>query len=107
MKRLFFGLLISTALVCPANAIYTQCTVQKDMQAVSRPGGETEPRWPSLEKGEKVAIRSTYNSKTNESATFKSYDWVFIIHYVDHAQWFGWIPANVLVNCQSQEGTPF
>ena len=108
IQQLFFSLILATAMVTSVNAFYTQCTVHKDIEPVNRPNGETVPRWPSLEKGEKVAIRSTYNSKTKSAATHehKYYNWVFIYYFRPGEQWFGWVPANVLDNCQAMEGTP-
>jgi hypothetical protein len=43
---------------------------------VSRPGENNDPRCCFLEKGEKVAIRDNYDSKTNSQATYehKCYD---------------------------------
>ena len=48
---------------------------------MNRPGGDYgDPRWSPLKKGEKVAIRSVYNSKTEKEGS-KPYDWVFITHW--------------------------
>jgi hypothetical protein len=88
-----------------AYASYTGCVVQKDTQAVTRPGGDVhEPRWSMLEKGEAVAIRDTYK------------DWVFVLHHasdkegsdsdsIPSSEW-GWIPHNVLGSCDTFDGTP-
>jgi hypothetical protein len=91
----------------PSHASYTECTVQKDTVTVNRPGGDYgDPRWTPLEKGEKVAIRSVYNSKTKKEGS-KPYDWVFITHWNSSKdQQWGWVPANVLSNCQPMEETP-
>jgi hypothetical protein len=94
MKKL---LLVAAAVVgfaTPASAFYTECTVLKDIAIVNRPGGHSMPRWSPLEKGDKIAIMDTYQQ------------WVFVLHWVDTQQEYGWLPRNVLANCQRQEGTP-
>jgi hypothetical protein len=79
----------------PSHAVYTECIVQKDTAAVSRPGGRTMPRWTPLERGEKVATMDVYR------------DWVFVLHFVnDDREEYGWVPRSVLRGCQAKEGTP-
>jgi hypothetical protein len=85
---------VGIAFATPAHAFYTECTVQADTQPVNRPGGNTEPRWSPLEKGDKVAIRDTYQ------------DWVFVYRYQDESAHYYWVRRNVLRNCREQEGTP-
>jgi hypothetical protein len=66
----------------------------KEIEAVSRPGGQTQPRWRPLEKREKVAIRDVYQ------------DWVFVLHFVDEHEEYGWVPRAALMRCQAKDGTP-
>jgi hypothetical protein len=94
MKKLLLATAAVVAFTTPSYAFYTECTVQKDTDRVNRPGGGTEPRWASLEKGEKVAIRDTYR------------DWVFVTYFVDDRYEYGWVPRNSLGNCQAKDGTP-
>jgi hypothetical protein len=76
---------------------------------VNRPNGNTVPRCCLLQKGDKVAIWDTYPLSARESGVLKpikSYDWIFISHTTSVSEEWGWIPANVLGNCQAMEGTP-
>jgi hypothetical protein len=52
-------------------AFYTECTVTKDTVLSIRPGGPTEPRYTSVDKGDKVAFRNSYQ------------DWWFVMHAKD------------------------
>jgi hypothetical protein len=61
---------------------------------LNRPGGSTVGRWTPLERDAKVAIRDTYQ------------DWVFVLHWVDDQQQYGWVLRNALDKCRVQEGTP-
>jgi hypothetical protein len=110
MKKLLLGLMVgATAMVGSAHASYTECTVQKDTATVNRPGGHSMPRWTPLKKGDTVAIMDTYPLSARESGVVKPiqhYDWIFIFHREHTASEYGWVPANVLVNCQPMEGTP-
>jgi hypothetical protein len=100
MKLLIAILLATAALSSPTHAIYTECTLQNDIDAATRPNGFTVPRWKMLEKGEKVAIRETHQN------------WVFVHRWIQggrggggHAE-YGWVPRNTLLNYQAREGTP-
>jgi hypothetical protein len=76
MRKLLLGAIAAMAIATPSHAFYTECIVQKDTVTMNRPGGDYgDPRWTPLEKGEKVAIRSVYNSKTKKEGS-KPYDWV-------------------------------
>ena len=76
-------------------AFYTECTVTKDTQLSIRPNGPTEPRYATVNKGDKVAFRDRYQG------------WWFVLHYSGQSSVdYGWLPENVLTNCQKQEGTP-
>jgi hypothetical protein len=73
--------------------------VTKDIKLAIRPNGPTEPRYAQINQGDKVAFRNRYQ------------DWLFVLHYghdgdVQTGVDYGWIPENVLTNCQEQEGTP-
>ena len=96
MKRL--SLITATVIVslaaAPAVAIYTECTVTKDMDLATRPNGPSEPRYIRIAKGDKVAFRQSYQ------------DWWFVMHAKGPMIDYGWIPKNVLSNCEEQEGTP-
>ena len=95
MKRLPFIAAALVALVpTSSRAFYTECSVQKDIELANRPGGQTEPRWVPLEKGNKVAIRDTYQ------------DWVFVLHWTGDSSEYGWLPRNALASCRPKEGTP-
>lgn len=83
-----------TALTAPASAFYTECTVAKDTELANRPGGQTEPRYMPVNKGDKVAFRDKYQ------------DWWFVMHYADGRTDYGWLPQNVLTRCKKMEGTP-
>jgi hypothetical protein len=78
----------------PAMAFYTECTVSKDTELATRPNGPTEPRYAPVNKGDKVAFRGSYH------------DWWFVMHAKEGGEDYGWLPRNVLTNCQKQEGTP-
>jgi len=78
----------------PTLASYTECVALKETELVNRPRGRTDPRWPPLDKGNKVAIRDTYR------------DWAFVVHFVDDRDEYGWVPRSALTNCKTREGTP-
>ena len=82
------------ALATPAMAFYTECTVVKDLTLSIRPGGPTEPRYMPVNKGDKVAFRSSYQG------------WWFVMHASDSTVDYGWLPQNVLIDCHKMEGTP-
>lgn len=94
MKKILFSAAIMMASTAPLQAFYTECTVQKDTAAANRPSGNTEPRWPLFENGQKVAIRDIYR------------DWVFVTRVDNDRYEYGWIPRDVLRNCQRRDGTP-
>jgi hypothetical protein len=79
-----------------AQAFWTECTVNKEIDAVDRPHGENgSPRWETLAKGTKIALRDTYQ------------DWAFVSHRRDEGnEEYGWVPRGILSNCKPQEGTP-
>jgi hypothetical protein len=94
-KQLLLAAAALVSFATPSHAFYTECTVKKDIEAMDRPHGITMGRWSPLKKGEKVAVRDTYQ------------DWVFVLHFPDGGQGeYGWVPRNILDNCKSQEGTP-
>jgi len=82
----------------PALAIYTECTVTKDMDLATRPNGPTEVRYRAIVKGDKVAFRGTYR------------DWWFVMHAKDEGgeHWvdYGWVRQKDLNDCETKEGTP-
>jgi hypothetical protein len=95
MKKFLLAAAVVIAFATPSHAIYTECTVKKDMDIVNRPGGDRgDPRWPSLQKGENVAIRDSFQS------------WVFVTFFDDDGSHYGWVQRNALTNCQAREGTP-
>jgi hypothetical protein len=85
---------LSLAMQAPAQAVYTECSVTKDTSIVNRPNGNADPRWSSLKKGDKVAIRDIYQ------------DWRFVFFRDLGENQYGWLPKSVLINCERQEGTP-
>jgi hypothetical protein len=98
MNKLLLAASAVVALVTPAMATYTECTVTKEISLASRPGGPSEPRYLTVNKGDKVAYRQSYQG------------WWFVMH-ATHADdsWtvdYGWIPQKVLTNCKPMEGTP-
>jgi hypothetical protein len=95
MKHLLMIAAALLAFATPSHAIYTECTVKKDMDVVNRPGGDRgDPRWPSLQKGGKAAIRDVFQ------------DWVFVTFFDDDGSHYGWVRRSALANCQAREGTP-
>jgi hypothetical protein len=95
MKKFLLAAAVVIAFATPSHAIYTECTVKKDMDIVNRPGSDRgDPRWPSLQKGENVAIRDSFQS------------WVFVTFFDDDGSHYGWVQRNALTNCQAREGTP-
>jgi hypothetical protein len=78
----------------PAQASFTECTVKKGIDILNRPDGHLEGRFTPLEKGEKVAIRDTYQ------------DWVFVLHFVTDHNEYGWIKRNSVDSCKAMDGTP-
>jgi hypothetical protein len=81
--------------ITPAYAFFTECTATKDVEMVDRPQGGTIGRWSPIKKGEKVAIRDTYQ------------DWSFVLHFVyGNKEQYGWVQNATLANCRRQEGTP-
>jgi hypothetical protein len=77
----------------PAMALYTECTVTRDMDLATRPNGPSEPRYRRIEKGDKIAYRQSYQG------------WWFVMHAKDDSVDYGWVPQNVLSNCTAREGT--
>ncbi len=47
-----------------------------------------------LRRADKVAIRKAYR------------DWVFVVHFIESKDEYGWVQRSALVNCQAKEGTP-
>jgi hypothetical protein len=98
MKKILFAAAVVVAFATPSHASYTQCTVTRDIDKVSRPSrdGDTPPRWHKLQKGDKVAIREVFSG------------WTFVQQWAEQAreEQYGWVPSNVLVNCRAMEGTP-
>ncbi len=82
------------ALTAPASAAYTECTVTQDTDLANRPGGNTEPRYQPVEKGDKVAFRDKHQG------------WWFVMHAKDGSTDYGWLPENVLTKCKKMDGTP-
>jgi SH3-like domain-containing protein len=94
MKTLLAAVVIVVALATPSHAAYTECTVQGGTDPLNRPGGNSDPRWRTLDKGTDVAIRDTYQN------------WVFVTFFDgDHMQ-YGWVQRSALANCRAKEGTP-
>jgi hypothetical protein len=52
MKNLLLAAVAVVALVTPAIATYTECTVTKEISLASRPGGHSEPRYLTVNKGD-------------------------------------------------------
>ncbi|NOJ39072.1 hypothetical protein [Bradyrhizobium australiense] len=96
MKKLLLAAAALIALPVASHAAYTECTVPKETELANRPGGQTEPRWLPIEKGQKVAIRDTYR------------DWVFVVHFGKDSgeSVYGWVQRSDLANCRAREGTP-
>ena len=94
MTKLLLTAVAVIALMAPASAFYTECTVTKDTELANRPGGQTEPRYMSVNKGDKVAFRDKYQ------------DWWFVMHAKDGSTDYGWLPENVLTKCKKMDGTP-
>jgi len=94
VKEFLFITAAVIVLTTPANAFYTECTVSKDIELAIRPGGETEPRYMPVNKGDKVAFRGEYQ------------DWWFVMHDSDGRTDYGWLPKSVLTKCRKMEGTP-
>jgi hypothetical protein len=63
-----------------ANAMYTQCTVQKTLDALDRPNGQS---FFTLDKGDSVTIEGKYKK-----------NWVFV--HSEKVQHWGWVLRNVL-----------
>jgi hypothetical protein len=93
MNRLLLAAGVVMAFATSSHAAHTACTVKQDTATLNRPGGNQEPRWPRLQKGEEIAIRDIFQ------------DWAFITFFIDDYE-YGWVPRNVLINCQLKEGTP-
>jgi hypothetical protein len=94
MKRSLIAAALLLSLTAPSHAFFTECTAKQETTLLNRPGGDTEPRWSPIAKGDTAAIRDTYR------------DWVFVVHYIgEHAE-YGWVPHGALVNCQPKDGTP-
>lgn len=82
------------ALTAPANAFYTECTVSKEAELANRPGGNIDPRFQPVEKGDKVAFRDKFEG------------WWFVMHSKDGITDYGWLPENILTRCKKMDGTP-
>lgn len=94
----------------PSNAFYTGCTAKEDIRMVTRPGSNiTPPRWHTIEKGESVAILEWYpqpDRKNKTSSGIILAPWLFVHHWVDQEQEYGWIPRKSLTDCKMEDGTP-
>jgi hypothetical protein len=88
------AVLMAVAAPSPALAFYTECTVARDADLSIRPDGPTEPRYSPVSKGDKVAYRARYEG------------WWFVLHYNRDQPDYGWLPHNILINCQKRDGTP-
>jgi hypothetical protein len=88
-------LALGATVASPAFAFFTECTATKNIEMLDRPQGMTMGRWLPIEKGQKVAVRDTYQ------------DWYFVLHYTngDRGE-YGWVQRATLTNCQKQDGTP-
>jgi hypothetical protein len=90
------------AVPTPSHASYTECVALKEITLATRPGGDTEPRWSPVEKGNAVAIRDVYR------------DWVFVIHHNTYGEGdsktvetqYGWLPRKAISGCRQMDGTP-
>ena len=111
LKLAISALLVSVVVGAkPAMAFYTGCTVREDTMMVTRPGGDvTPPRWHTLEKGDKVAILEWYPEPDRKNKTASGIilaPWLFVHHWVDQDQEYGWVPRKALDNCKREDGTP-
>jgi hypothetical protein len=95
LRKMLLGTIAALiALTGAANASYTECSVSKEISLATRPGGPSEPRYETVNKGDKVAYRGSHQK------------WWFVMHATDGGADYGWVPQNVLTNCKAQDGTP-
>lgn len=94
MMKFLLATVAVVGLTAPASAFYTECTVTKDIELANRPGGQTEPRYQPVDKGDKVAFRDKYQ------------EWWFVMHSKDGITDYGWLPENVVTRCKKMDGTP-
>jgi hypothetical protein len=94
LTKLLLAIVAVIVLTAPVRAFYTECIVSKDAELANRPGGQTEPRYMPVNKGDKVAFRDEYQ------------DWWFVMHSSDGSTDYGWLPKNVLTRCKKMGGTP-
>jgi hypothetical protein len=52
MKKLLMTAATLIALATPAMASYTGCFVKENTEILNRPGGNSDPRWSNLKKGQ-------------------------------------------------------
>jgi hypothetical protein len=86
--------LLLASVATPAMAVFTECSVTRDVELANRPEGRSDPRFPIVEAGGKVAIRDRFGG------------WRFVVYYRGDETTYGWLPQTVLTNCRSREGTP-
>jgi len=93
MKKLLLAAATVVAFATPSLAGHAECIVQKETQSMNRPEARyPEYRLPRFEKGDVVSIRDAYRA------------WDFVTSR-DQNTGYGWVPHNVLGNCQTKEGT--
>ncbi len=93
------ALVITSALVTPSQAFYTECAVRADTDLVNRPNGTADPRLGSLEKGAKVGFRDSYRDEFHR-------EWWFVVHWEGDRDQYGWVLRTILRDCHGHEGTP-
>lgn len=95
MKRIAAVAILLLTFATPSYAFYTQCTVIKDTDGVTRPRGTISmPRWSPLERGSKVAVMDTYR------------DWDFVLHFIEDHEEYKWVKGSILTDCHAEDGTP-
>jgi hypothetical protein len=63
----------------------------------------------TLEKGDNVAILEWYPQPDRKRKTASGIilaPWLFVHHWVDQDQEYGWVPRKALDNCKKEDGTP-
>jgi hypothetical protein len=110
VKKLLKAIATVVMLATPSQAFYTGCTVEEDTIMMTRPGGNvTMPRWHTLKKGEKVALLEWYpkpDMKRKTPSGIILAPWLFVHHWVDQDEEYGWVPRKALNTCQMEDGTP-